>query len=307
MRRAPTGAALAPAIAAAVAAALAGAPDGGGPPSPAHAAAVPASAAPGSYGGGAVLSPPAPLGGAGDMLVGLRVRRDGRLEARAGLGAPCAGTPFRVDTALAADGSFAAAGTRRRRLRGGVVVRTRWEIAGAFAGAGASGSARVRNRVGRRGHRQRSCSSGPVRWSARRAVGEVGAPGGGDGALYGTTAQRLQGPRRAIVMRVAGAGTRLERALYDVTMRCGGGRWRSDVFDGPRRDLAIGPDGRFADVERFERREGDAVRRDVERFAGQVGTAGAAGTFSIVSRLVGPGGRTLERCSSGRVRWTAAR
>ena len=144
-------------------------------------------------------------------------------------------------------------------------------------------------------------------WSARRSTGELGGAGAAPGvAMYGTTAQRLDGARRAIVLRVSPDGAKLERALYDVTLKCPRAT-DTDVHDAPLRNLAIAADGTFTDVERFRYRDRRTIQYDTERFSGQIGSAGANGTFSVVSRLANRAtGRTIGTCRSGTVAWTAA-
>jgi hypothetical protein len=260
----------------------------------------------GNYGGGAVVAPPRSLGGPGNMLISFRVTGS-RLRLNASLGADCESGSFRVSTALAADGSFSTSGTRRERLAGGRALTTAYTVAGSVAGAGASGTARVRNRVTQKGREPRTCTSGTVRWGARRSTGELGGAGViAKARLYGTTSQRLDGPRRAIVLRLSGDATKLTRAIYDLTLRCAG-RSETDIYDSPKRNLKIAADGSVSDTERFTFLTSTTVLRSVERFEGKLGMAGASGTFSTVSRESDRRtGRTTRTCRSGTVRWTAA-
>ncbi len=261
----------------------------------------------GNYGGGAVLAPPASIEGAGNMLIGLRVTGTDRLRINASLGARCESPRFSTRLTLASGGTFADSGTRTTRLPGGRRVRTSFRVQGTVSGAMASGTARVSNTVRREGRRTRTCTSGTVRWSARRSTGDVGLPGVAPGVhMFGTTAQRLDGPRRAIALRVSADGAKLERALYDVTLKCPRAT-NTDVHDAPRRNLAIATDGTFADVERFRYRAARTIQYDTERFSGRIGAGGASGTFSIVSRLANRDtGRTIGTCRTGTVAWTAA-
>ena len=261
----------------------------------------------GNYGGGAVLAPPKSLGAAGNMLIGLRVTGANRLRLNAGLGARCESGSFAASATLAADGSFTTSGVHRERLSGGRRLRTTYEVSGTISGAAASGTARVRNRITTAGRATRTCTSGTVSWAARRSTGELGAPGPvAKARLYGTTSQRLGGPRRAIVMRVSADASKLTRAIYDVTLKCDGATL-TDIYDSPRRNLKIAADGSFSDVERFTNRSATTIVRDTGRFAGRIGATGASGTFSLTERIFNrQTGRLAATCRTGTVRWTAS-
>ena len=260
----------------------------------------------GNYGGGAVLAPPNSLGAPGNMLIALRVTGD-RVRMNAGLGTRCESGSFRASGALAAGGAFRVSGVHRESLSGGRRLRTTYVVSGTLSGATASGTASVRNRIVTSGRPTRSCASGTVRWGARRATGEIGAPGAlAKARLYGTTSQRLDGPRRAIVLRVSSDASKLTRAIYDVTLKCDGATL-TDNYDSPRRNLTIGAGGTFADVERFTKRNATTITRSTGRFAGTIGMAGASGTFSVTERISNRRtGRLAATCRTGTVRWTAA-
>lgn len=267
----------------------------------------------GNYGGGVVLAPPKALDAAGNMLIGLRVTGN-RVTLNASMGARCESLPFSGSATLGPGGTFKVSGTKRDRLGGGRNVTTRYEvegtvsaIAGTPTGAAALGAARVRNRVTTRGRGARTCTSGQVRWAARRPAGDLGPmPAFAKARYYGTTSQRREGPRRAIVMRVSGDGTKLTRALYDIDLRCEGRTVRG-LYDAPRRNLPIKSDGTVSDRERFEFRDRTTILRFDERFQATLGQAGVRGTFSATSRLVSRRtGRTIGTCRTGTVRFTAS-
>lgn len=253
-----------------------------------------------------MLAPPKALGAPGNMLIGLRVTGD-RVRLNAGLGARCESGSFHASATLGAGGAFTVSGVHRETLGGGRRLRTTYAVSGTISGAAASGSASVRNRIVTKGRAARSCTSGTVRWGARRSTGELGAPGVvAKARLYGTTSQRLAGPRRAIVMRVSSDASKLTRAIYDVTMRCDGATL-TDIYDSPRRNLKIAADGSVSDVERFTTRNATTIKRSTGTFAGKLGMAGAAGTFSATDRIYNRrSGRLAATCRSGTVRWTAA-
>ena len=255
----------------------------------------------GNYGGGAVVAPPRSVYSAGNMLIGLRAS-GGRLQMNVTMTLSCSvDAEFTARATPAADGSFSARGTARDGA-----ARTRWSLSGTIAGAAASGTATARTTLGT-GGRARRCPTSTVRWAARRATGDTGTPPPpGKERYFGTTSQRLNGPRRAIVLRISSDATKLARALYDVTVRCGG-EPMSDTYDAPKRNLTIAADGKVRDIERFEFRNRGTIYRSVERFTATIGAAGASGTFSTTARISArSSGRTILRCSSGTVRWSAA-
>jgi hypothetical protein len=262
----------------------------------------------GNYGGGAVVAPNRSLYGAGNMLIGLRAAGDGSLQINATLTLACSEDAILSLRATPdAEGTFVERGTSERTSSPGVDVVTTYRLAGRIAGAAAGGKATVRNTILRDGRPTTHCPRVTVRWSARRPAGEVtGAPVAG-ARLNGTTSQRLHGPRRAITLRVSSDGATLARALYDITVRCDSKRVTA-AYDAPRRNLPFAAGGVVHDVERFTIASKRTIYRSVERFAGTVGSAGAAGTFSTRVRIADRrSGRTLDRCRSGRVTWTAAR
>jgi len=255
----------------------------------------------GNYGGGAVLASPRSIYGAGNMLIGLRFS-GGRLLINVGMRLSCAeDAVFSARARPDADGSFRVAGTS---VSG--AVRTRYVVKGLIAAGSARGTASARTSITRRGRATR-CPPSKVRWQARRASGETAiAPAAPKERMFGTTSQRLNGPRRAIALRLSSDGTKLARALYDVTVRCGR-RTITDTFDAPKRNLLIAADGSVRDVERFTFSDRRTVYRSIERFTATIGSAGARGTFSTVARIADRrSGRTLLRCRSGTVRWSAS-
>jgi hypothetical protein len=267
----------------------------------ANATAQDATPAVGNYGGGAVVAPPRSVYSAGNMLIGLRVSA-GRLKMNVTVTLSCSvDAAFTARATVAADGSFSARGSARDGA-----ARTRWSISGTIAGAAASGTATARTTLSADG-RTRRCPASTVRWAARRATGDSGAPPPPPKERYfGTTSQRLDGPRRAVALRISSDGTKLARALYDVTVRCDG-ETVSDTYDAPKRNLTIAADGKVRNVERFTFRNRATTYRSVERFTATIGAAGATGTFSTTARISDrSSGRTIRRCSSGTVRWIAA-
>jgi hypothetical protein len=262
----------------------------------------------GNYGGGAVVASNRSLYGAGNMLIGLRSAGDGTVQINATVTLACSeDAVLSLRTTLAADGSFVERGTSSRRGGPGVDVVTTYRLSGRILGPAAGGKATVRNAIVHDGAATTRCPRVTVRWSARRPAGEIGGAPAPGSRLHGTTSQRLHGPRRAITLRLSSDGATLARALYDITVRCDSKRVTA-AYDAPRRNLAIAPGGVVHDVERFTIASRRTIYRSVERFAGTIGSSGGAGTFSTSVRIADRrSGRTLDRCRSGRVTWTAAR
>jgi len=255
----------------------------------------------GNYGGGAVVSPPRSIYAAGNLLIGLRSSGD-RLLINVGMTLSCSrDARFSTRARPGADGAFRVEGAS---TSGG--ARTRYVVKGVIAAGSARGTVSARTSYGRGGRTIR-CPPSKVAWQARRSVGDTGAPPPAPKErMYGTTSQRLNGPRRAIVLRLSSDATMLSRALYDVSVRCGG-RTIAGTYDAPKRNLPLGTAGVVRDVERFEFSDRRSVYRSVERFEATIGAQGARGTFSTTARIVDRRtGRTLVRCRSGTIDWTAA-
>lgn len=260
----------------------------------------------GNFGGGTVVSPPRNPIGAGNMVIGLRARPGRRLEIETTLRGACGGGTFPARATVRSDGTFRARGTVRREPETGRRLSTAYRISGVIGERTASGSASATIRIRTRDGRLDSCRTGSIAWQARRATGEVGTPGAtARQRLYGVTTQRRSGVKRGIVLRVSADGSRLTRALYGMTLRCGR-RSLPDIIDTPKAGVPISA-GVVSDRERFEFRDRTTITSGDERFEGTIGARGAAGTFSVVSRTRDRRtGRTLETCRSGTIRWSAA-
>lgn len=261
----------------------------------------------GNYGGGAVVAPPRDHFGPGNAVIGLRTLPRRKLEIEATVRASCAGGEIAATTTIGPDDSFSARGTERTEPERGVRVTTRYELSGIFASPGAADgivSATIERRAD---GRTRRCSSGTVKYGARRPSGGIGEPGAIPGArYYGTTSQRGVGPRRPIVIRISADGRVIRRALFGESVRCSD-RKRLSGIEAPRTNAAIDSQGRVRDIERSSARSGDTIVRFDDRFTGRFGSAGARGTLSLSDRTIDRNsGRVLQSCRSGTVRWRAA-
>lgn len=257
----------------------------------------------GTFGGGKVVGKTRSTNGAGNMTIGLRAT-GGRVQVNVSLRGDCGGGSTVVAVPIAADGTFRAKGTKRL-AEGGVRSRVVYDVTGAFSGDTASGKAT--GSVAFSGStRKRRCSFGTLRWNARRATGELGDLGGQrPSMLWGTTTARRGGVKGGIVLRLGTTGFVLDRALYNADLRCPSVTLRG--IDSPNPSIPFTAGGRFKDTEIFSFDVGNRRFRNVERFAGQVGSTGAKGTYSITTTVTNiRTGRRIETCRVPTTRWVAA-
>ncbi len=262
----------------------------------------------GNFGGGALVSPPADIFGAGNAIVALRALPERRLEIEATVRAKCAGGDISAATKIATSGAFGSDGEVTQEPGPGLKITTTYKLSGRFTGANAAegmiSATMVRSLEGRK----TTCRSGEVKFAVRRATSGLGTPGAPKAArYYGTTAQKSTGPNRPIVMRVSADGRRITRALFGESVKCDDGRLSIGV-EAPRTNVAIDSRGRVKDRDRFTITEGETVTYVDDSFTAQLGTRGARGTFSLSDRTTDrASGRTIQRCKSGTIRWRAAR
>lgn len=261
----------------------------------------------GNFGGGVVLGPPKDPLGAGNAVLGMRAT-GGKVRIEATIRARCGGGTFPASATLAADGSFVAKGTNRRRPEPGLRLETTYRIAGTLTASGVdNGSAKASIEVRVKGQKTVRCKSGTVAFKARRPSGQIGTPGAAPRTrYYGITSEKRNGARRGIVMRVSSDGQSLTRALYAVTLTCGKLKL-PDIVDTPRRSLVIDSQGAISDRVRTTFRDRRTITRSVEHFSGTLGSTGAEGRLSITERTTSrKTGKLLETCRTGSITWTAA-
>jgi hypothetical protein len=250
----------------------------------------PAAAGATDYGGGTA---PDSVRRANDQLtlVGFRMADDGTGRAIVKVAAGCGVAKVTHDIGLAPDGSFAFEATRTRRVGSGVRQRSEVTMAGQIVGAFASGTVSARVTFLRGGRVLERCDSGTRDWNARAA----GAPGAGSppGGYYGVTSQT----GRPFPFTLSLGGTRVQVAAFDYRMRCrqGGFEWEN-ITPGGR----LAADGTFSLRERFSRRWPDGRERFRVKVDGRFTPSGVSGTLSVSSILRSPGGRVLDRCTTGR-------
>ena len=193
------------------------------------------------------------------------------------------------DIGLAADGTFTLETAQRAGHQ-----RSQITLSGQMVGPVASGTVRARVTFRRRGRVVERCDSGTREWNARAA----GATTGAGAAYYGLTSQT--GRPFPFVFRVG--GSRVQVAAFDYHMRCrrGGFEWENITPGGP-----IARDGMFSLHEQFTRRWREGRERFRVRLEGKVTPTAVSGTVSVSSVLRSPGGRVIDRCTTGRQTFSA--
>lgn len=262
----------------------------------------------GNFGGGALVSPPADIFGAGNAVVALRALPQRRLEIEATVRARCAGGDISATAKIAASGAFQAKGTVTQQPTPTTKITTTYALSGSFTDANAADgtiSATIERSVE---GRMTTCRSGKVAFGARRPTSGVGTPGAPEAArYYGTTAQKGVGPNRPIVLRISADGKRVTRALFSYSVKCSDGKLAIGV-EAPRTNIAIDSRGRVTDRDRSTQTEGETVVHIDDRFTAQLGTRGARGTLSLSDRTTDrASGGTIQTCRSRTIRWRASR
>jgi hypothetical protein len=247
--------------------------------------ALPAAANAADYGGGTA---PGSVKRADDQLtlVGFRMADDGSGRARIVVATPCGAIRANPQIGPAADGTFSVdvgRGTPRRE--------TEIEMSGQIVGPVASGTVRATVTIRRGGRVVDRCDSGVREWNAR-AAGAVAAPAG---AFYGLTSQTFP-----LVLSVAGSRVRVAAFEYGAQCRRSDFEWEN-ITPGGR----LAADGTFSLRERFSRTFAEGRERFRVKVDGQVTATGATGTLSVTSVLRSRGGRVIDRCSSGRITFSA--
>ncbi len=262
----------------------------------------------GNFGGGALVSPPRDIFGAGNAIVALRALPGRRLEIEATIRAKCAGGDISAATKIAASGAFGADGEVTQEPSPALTITTTYKLSGRFTSANAAEGTLSATIVRSLEGRTTTCKSGEVAFAVRRPVTGLGTPAAPQAArYYGTTTQKSVGPNRPIVLRISADGRRITRALFGESVKCSDGRLSIGV-EAPRTNIAIDSRGRVRDREQFTITEGETVTIVDDRFTAELGTRGARGTFSLSDRTTDrASGRTIQTCKSGTIRWRASR
>jgi hypothetical protein len=262
----------------------------------------------GNFGGGALVSPPAGIFGAGNAIVALRALPERELEIEATVRARCAGGNITAATKIAADGSFAVNGTATQDPSPAETIKTTYKLSGKFTGPGAAEGTITATIVRSLEGAETTCRSGTVAFAVRRATSGLGTPGAPPAArYYGTTSQRGGGPNRPIVLRISADGRRVTRALFGESVKCSDGRLATGI-EAPRTNISLDARGRVTDHERFDITEGETVTHVNDHFTAELGSRGARGTFSLSDRTADRASNTtIQTCKSGTIHWRAAR
>jgi hypothetical protein len=149
------------------------------------------------------------------------------------------------------------------------------------------------------------CAKTTVDWRAHR-VGTAAAATGAvarDALLVGvTTGADKHAPVSPILLRTSADGRSLPRAKWRVAVACD--RTADDDLAFAFRPIRLSATGRFvADVHAVDPHDDTTWDLSV-RFGGHVGADGAAGYLRVVERA-DRGGRIVNRCDTGRLRWSA--
>jgi hypothetical protein len=262
----------------------------------------------GNFGGGALVSPPRDIFGAGNAVIALRALPKRRLEIEATLRAGCAGGDISATTEIAASGAFRANDTVTEEPTLGMKVTTTYTLSGRFSTPNAADGTVSATIDRSQDGRTTSCRTGKVAFAVRRPTTGVGTPGAPKAAhYYGTTSQRGAGPNRPIVMRVSADGRRVTRALFGESVKCSDGKLSIGV-EAPRTNIRVDSRGRVRDRERFTIKQAETITKVDDRFTAQLGAAGGRGTFSLNDRTTDrASGRTIQTCHSGTIHWRASR
>lgn len=237
-------------------------------------------------------------------MVGIRTAANGtgrvwvKVTARCGLGAMTG--PIQ----LAADGSFAFAGSVRGSLGNGVRRRTRIRMSGRVVGGAASGTVSARLTFTERGHVTARCRSGSRTWQARAAAAQPAAAAPQPGGYYGFTSQGAGRPF-PFVLKVDAAARRVRTAVFDYRQRC---KRRAFEFDNITPGAAIAADGTFHLRERFTIHYAEGNERYRVAVDGRFTTSGVNGALSVKSVLRSRrSGKVRDRCDTGPTTFAALR
>jgi hypothetical protein len=229
-------------------------------------------------------------------LVALRMADDGTGRVAVKVAAGCGMAQARRAIGLAADGTFTAQATQDRRLPGGVRRRSEITLSGQIVGPVAGGTVRARLTFRRGGGVVERCNSGARRWNARAAVAG-GAPTTPqpETGYHGLTDQT--GRPFPFVLRVGPGARRVQAAAFEYHQKCRRGPFEwENITPGAE----IRPDGSFSLRERFTYRWAEGRERFRVKVDGRFTVTGVSGTLSVSSILRSPGGRVLDRCTTGR-------
>jgi hypothetical protein len=261
--------------------------------------ALPAAAQAADYGGGTAVRS---VGKYRRQLttVSVRTRVDGKAFVRALVQARCGSVSLGRTVTPTASGAFRIRTTVRNRT--GDLHRTaRITLAGTVVGASGSGTTSATLTFRRGGRVVGGCRSGPRAWQVRTPVPEtVAGPPVANSGYYGLTSQ-TSGRPHAFTLRVGGG--RVQSAVFEYRRRC---RRMSPEANNITPGGRIAADGTFTLRERFTLRFSDSTERYVVKVDGRFTPTGVNGTLSVESVARSLSGRVIDRCQTGRRSFAAA-
>jgi hypothetical protein len=227
-------------------------------------------------------------------IVSLHTGAGGSVVVRALVQARCGAGEIKRRTTIAADGSFAISTTERDRAPGDRSVRRIADVrvSGRIAGTAATGTAGARVRLVRGSRTVGRCTTSARPWQVRGAVAEavIGPPRPSRG-YFGLTGQKER--PHAFMLHVDAAAKRVQAAVFDYALTCGGRRIEmSNVTPGG----PIAADGTFSLRERFTLHFTDGIDRFRVKVDGRFTPAGVQGTLSVAR----------DNCTIGRVAFAGA-
>jgi hypothetical protein len=228
--------------------------------------------------------------------------------------------PVTVTTALACGGHFrqvhlAAVAPRdatgalqvlRRYVADSGGLRANVTVVGRTLGDEATGNVTATGTLREAGRtRAIACRKTSVDWRAHRTGATPAATGAvARGALLvgATTGKDKRAPVSPILFRTASDGASLLRAKWRVSVPCDSSDDDESLFALPPIKLTAA--GKFVSNVHAVDPAGDATWDLSVRFGGHVGADGAAGYLRVLEREE-LHGRTINRCDTGKLHWTA--
>jgi hypothetical protein len=212
---------------------------------------------------------------------------------------------FRLNATVTRDATGAFQATRSYtgdagRLRARVTLFGRTVGDEATGALSATGTLRVAGEP-----RATQCTKTDIGWRAHRtgtAPAATGSVPHGSLLVGATTGTDQHAPVSPILLRTAGDGASLRRAKWRVSVPCENSGDEDLPF--AFRPIKLDARGRFvADIHAVDP-VSDSTWDISVRFGGHVGADGASGYLRVVERRQS-GGRTLDRCDTGKLRWSA--
>jgi hypothetical protein len=261
----------------------------------------PAAAHAADYGGGTA---PTSVGGYRGQLtvVSLRTPAAGTAVVRALVAARCGVGAVKVRAAVAADGTFALTATKRDHApeEAGIRRVAVVQVTGRIINTVAIGTASTKIKLRRAGRIVDRCHTAARTWQARTPVPEtVGALPRPSRGYFGLTTQAHR--PHAFLLHVDAGGSRVQAAVFDYALGCGGRTLeKQNLTPGGR----VSASGGFSLRERFTLRFANGSERYRVKVDGRFTPNGVTGTLSV--RATMRSGGTAVPCTTGKVAFAGA-